>query len=924
MKATILLGSVFLIPCFVMSQNAISVFSCQNNDPVTQSAILTAPSDYQKQCVTFNSQSYTFNGSFNKAVKATDKINVKPSNFHAGAFASNGKMHLKIEKSPFDVFVMNYDNLNNVKRLEKLELGIQLPSPVSTYVNNFIAKQLNPDLVIDPSLMINPFLDWELDVEAIFHHTDGSYVKVIDGFFTRDFKRNNNTNLWDDQNTPYPMRIRFAPPKIGEWTCSILVKMNNVEVATSSLFRFHVVESGSPGYVQVADNARNLKRNGQYIFPVGQNFPAPEDFEIEWGWSNTTPATAHLCARVNDWNAYLEKIEGYADAGGQYIRTIQHPGSSLIEFEKKGNYFDRLHYAWEQDNLLDLCKKRDILVMFTLMHHYPIEMRGEGNRALWDWDRWYEQTYTNGNPPELIYDTSSPYVYCYNDNPAEVGGKKAYEMFMNESDLKYHEQRTRYYISRYGYSTQIYEFEIMSEPWHLDQKLLTSTTGANSNEDEPYFDDSEIVFRDHVIEAVGNYHERIARYIKNTMGHYEHLVGVNAPNQGWRPDPSQSKIMDLSWTIDEVDIIGINPYKNSPENLLKSNLYDLPNGNNENSLFKLVRFFAKSNDSTPEKPVIISEGSNPQSNCADNKLEWVDYMTLGFTGVCGFNMWFLNDGNKHGLWESQANVKNHMNGNDVISTISNGGGLWRQERTLLKVDDDNDVVELKEAQMYISEDQERAVGYVRNRSYNLQTIENTCGNQIQFEFEHEFSTLENFYWYDGPPVKAVELKNNTDYRIHWYRENEWVQSECRKSTDWGKLHLEHPGLIVESSIPGATLTPVVWFVIYQENCQSGLAQNNEIGEYNERSLLNDPDEEGLSVGVDYSLGLNPNPVARTEELTITSPLNQDVIFSNSQGMKVKKAVLSEGRNQLNLKDLDAGVYYLYFELSHKMIKLVVL
>lgn len=39
---------------------------------------------------------------------------------------------------------------------------------------------------------------------------------------------------------------------------------------------------------------------------------------------------------------------------------------------------------------------------------------------------------------------------------------------------------------------------------------------------------------------------------------------------------------------------------------------------------------------------------------------------------------------------------------------------------------------------------------------------------------------------------------------------------------------------------------------------------------------------------------------------------------------VKNVTLTKGRNQLNLEDLDAGVYYLYFELSHKMVKLVVI
>lgn len=562
------------------------------------------------------------------------------------------------------------------------------------------------------------------------------------------------------------------------------------------------------------------------------------------------------------------------------------------------------------------------------MHHYPTQMRGEGNRALWDWDRWEEAT--SPAPPRLVYVTDSPHIYCYNDNPGEVNGKKAYESFINENDLKYHEQRTRYYISRYGYSTQIYEFEIMSEPWHLDQKLLNSTTGNNSDKDEPYFN-AQNPLHDNVINAVGVYHRRIARYIKNTMGHYEHLVGVNAPTPAWEPDPSQMKTIDKSWTIDEVDIIGINPYNYTALNLLHSHINwepdDLINPGYENSLFKLVRYFATSN-SAHEKPVIISEGGHDAtySTCSDDKLEWVDNMTFGFVGACGFNLWHLKNGNKHNLWQNQVNVKNHMNGDDVISTLSNSWGIWRQSRSVAK-EESSDPNEFIETQMYVSEDQTKAVGYVRNRTYNLSTQNvNGCG---YFSSWAGWNVLEDISWNTDNSIPyqrvyATNLKNNTDYVVHWFRENSYMKSDCINSNLNGELRLEFPDLKVNPWYTGTDFNPVVWFVIKQENCQSGLAQNNEIGQGEEHALLNNEEERGLSVGSDYVLGLNPNPVSRTEDLTITSPFKQHVVFSNSQGMKIKESAVDEGISQLSLKDLDAGVYYLYFESSNKVIKLIVL
>ena len=799
---------------------------------------------------------------------------------------------------------MNYSDLNAVGRLEKLELGITLPSSVSTYVNNFIAKQLNPNLSIDPSLILNPFLEWELDVEAIFVHQATGYTKVSDGFFTRDYVRNTSNNLWDDLNTPYPMRVRFAPPNNGEWKCYVLVKTNNVTVATSSEFRFNVVESGSKGYVWVADNKRNLKRNGQYIFPVGQNFPYPFTYVNDYDNVNITPTTTHLNAKVDAWVEYLKDISDYAQLGGRFIRTIQNPNSSLIEFEKKGNYFDRLHYAWEQDNLMDLCKQYDILVMFNLMHQNGFQMRAEGNITKWDWDRWWDIGGT------VVYDNTDQYpVNCYNDNPGP-NGKKAYECFVNENDLKYHEQRTRYYIARYGYSTQIYEFEILSEPYHLDQKTVEGVVAQ-----EPYLDPSNPLHNP-VINAVGVYQSRISNYIRNTMNHYEHLIGINAITPAWNKNESQI-VMDDSRHSSNIDIIGINPYQNPPDNLLLSDIYAL----NEASLAKMIQFFGNSGNG---KPVIISEGGhNGFQNgvdCADFKMEFVDNMTFGFLGACGFNMWHILKGNYNGIWENQINVKNHMNGNDVISTISNGGGFWNHRRSKEKLYVSHEVP-LKETQMYISADQEKAVGYVRIRTYNYQTTDvNGCGIQ----YEHEYNTFYDFSWNTGiNRLYAEGLKNNTDYRVHWYRENSWIKSECRNTTLSGKFELEFPDLTVNPWYTGTSFNPIVWFVIYQENCQSGLAQSGGIEEY-EHVLKNTENQEIFLMESDYSLGINPNPIMRMQDLIITSPVNQNVIFSNSQGMKIKQLTIDEGRTNLSLKDFDTGVYYLYFEDNNKVIKLVVL
>ena len=126
--------------------------------------------------------------------------------------------------------------------------------------------------------------------------------------------------------------------------------MNQIAVAQSQAFKFNVVESGSLGYVKVHENNRNLQRGNRIIFPVGHNFPNPMNdvaqFPI-WFDPVLSPSETHKAARMEAWKSYIADIERYANLGGKYIRTIQSPWASLIEFEKRGNYYYRLYYACE-------------------------------------------------------------------------------------------------------------------------------------------------------------------------------------------------------------------------------------------------------------------------------------------------------------------------------------------------------------------------------------------------------------------------------------------------------------------------------------------------------------------------------------------------------------------------------------------------
>ena len=110
-----------------------------------------------------------------------------------------------------------------------------------------------------------------------------------------------------------------------------------------------------------------------------------------------------------------------------------------------------------------------------------------------------------------------------------------------------------------------------------------------------------------------------------------------------------------------------------------------------------------------------------------------------------------------------------MNGDDVINALSEGYGDWVQGRQVAALHDDGEV--RKELQYYVSQNGEYAIGYVRNRTYNIHTkrYNDTC--YVQTDVDNQMSWLMDIAWDDGyndGRLWVTGLKNNHDYQVDWY------------------------------------------------------------------------------------------------------------------------------------------------------------
>lgn len=165
-----------------------------------------------------------------------------------------------------------------------------------------------------------------------------------------------------------------------------------------------------------------------------------------------------------------------------------------------------------------------------------------------------------------------------------------------------------------------------------------------------------------------------------------------------------------------------------------------------------------------------------------------DKITLPSTGIAGYSAWggdapvYQASASSpvtlpsyiHDKWKTTIRTKNHMNGEDVINTLSDTWGAWKQglEKTHIKFPNgpfQNDKPELLEQQHYVSSDKSKFTGYVRNRAYNARTRGCSDLTFPSLDFENHFHLPYSIPW-DSQPIlnrlKVYNLQQGEDYSIH--------------------------------------------------------------------------------------------------------------------------------------------------------------
>lgn len=838
-----------------------------------------------------------FDSDQNYSIKAGDYIHIynetiiDPDN--------NYQFHAFIEKDPIELAWYSPDFAYGVVgKYEKLEIGVKLPQQLEDEIDLFIQDYDDPN-------GLNPFLEWEIKVTAYFIHSSG-LVKSVDGFFYKHFERNvvpytgpkpvddftykTVGGSWDEVSTEHRFRCRFAPPETGSWQCFVKVVVPGSQYV-SGYFDFDVIDYGNPGFIRVGENKRYLVRGNETYIPMGPNYICPTTYAV------LNPETAETFGIVEDYRPFTAPLQSFldyeenlgkvADEGANHIRYIMCPWSSDIEFERIGNYYDRMHIAYEMDRMLNKAKLEGLTIQWNMLVHYNLTSN-EYWKGWWDWSKREDYSFCvidNGIPDN---------GYCYREN--EYFSLDNPEDFLSDPQAKtFYKQRLRYIISRWGYSTEIEMFELMSEMSNIGNIHIPA------NNCDPCIDqcqDLTLEFaspygNSQVQQDVSSWTNEMSTYIKDVLDHDEHLISVSYSN------PIGDD--DNTYIHDNIDIVGRNAY--NPANGPADFWHRVTKPNNYGPLSGIQSIEDITTAGGGDlKPIIFSECGDLNSTfCAPGveieKTIWIS----PFTGLALANDWNIVLTPEY--WYHYGNVLNFINGRNFDGEnwmagqwLTNSNSAWN------KMEGDQNRIDM----FYLrKEDKSEAIGVVNNRTYNYftqgsgtacSTEPNTPNNVFNpFDQYHMGGDLDNSN--NGLVLKKMQ---NEDYKIQYFDINGNYLGE---SFDNGQnVKVEYP------NFSGG----LVYFIA---TVQNNMAPVNNLNDDPQVTKTDIDTIQTIIADESFEFQVYPNPTS--DYILIYSPVE---LCSASIHNLTGAAVLSGqslvyGLNKLDLEEIAAGTYVLVLTTS---------
>lgn len=315
----------------------------------------------------------------------------------------------------------------------------------------------------------NPFDKNQIHLQSTFISPTGKNY-TISGFYYQDFIRTGPPETLIVNGSPH-WKIRFTPDEIGVWQYQLQCT-DQLGTTTSSVFNFYCLSSNNNGFIRVANNRYLRFDNGDQFFGIGLNL----------GWYDYPEKTY----------SYVKWLDSLAANNGNLIRVWMSQNAFAIEWKNTGlgNYSNRFDRAFQLDWLFDYARRKNIYIQLCLIPHGQLS--------------------NNVNPE-------------WNDNPynSANGGpcSTPEQFFTNETAKNFFKRRLEYIIDRWGYSPNLFAWEIFNEVDH--------THNYSQNK-----------------QNVINWLLEIAQYIKS-KDPYHHILTTSFANEFLEPPIWSSNLFDI-------------------------------------------------------------------------------------------------------------------------------------------------------------------------------------------------------------------------------------------------------------------------------------------------------------------------------------------------------------------------------------------
>jgi len=278
----------------------------------------------------------------------------------------------------------------------------------------------------------NPFDTAEIEVLGIFRKPSGSQA-VIPGFWMIPHSDQclADCSVADYRPSGDPQwQVRVTPDEIGLWTYTLQARKGGALLESTDGV-FEVVPSDRNGFIGVGHNRRYFQfDSGRPYFPIGLN--------LKWSWDG-----------IGGVRRYQQWLRELSANGVNYARLfIDTPWFINLEwFGPAGDYRAAQRSAAELDAILETASEVGIYLQVVLLWHQslriytgsPVVVPAEPPRPSTDAD-WDDHPYNvlNGGP---------------------LSGPGAF--FTNAAVQELFRRRLRYIVARWGYSPQVFAWEIV-------------------------------------------------------------------------------------------------------------------------------------------------------------------------------------------------------------------------------------------------------------------------------------------------------------------------------------------------------------------------------------------------------------------------------------------------------------------------------